>query len=198
MYFPATQFTPNLYTNGNEYALSTTGELYKGYYFKTYKNKLYTGKTPNDTPNIELIDVTQIVSTLPPPSTIIEPAVVAPMVDPVFALNNVKSRYMPQSIASLPTSSDYETGYFTRYFCKKNNELKYMETDQTTYNKLLSKDTNIAWDLYTPVFVNWHIVGDEKKTYLINKTSVQLIERDNKWYGFTNWFKDNFAKYLAS
>ena len=198
MYFPATQFTPNLYTNGEEYVLSTTREPYKGYYFRTYQNKLYTGKTPNDTPTIELVSITEIIPSLPTPSTILEPAVVAPMVDPVFALRDIKPRYLPQSIVSLPTSSDYEMGYFTRYFCKKNNELKYMETDQTTYNKLSSKDASIAWDLYTPVFVNWYIVGDEKKTYLINKTSVQLIERDNKWYGFTNWFRDNFAKYLAS
>jgi hypothetical protein len=197
MYFPATQFTPNLYTNGDEYVLSTTREPYKGYYFKTYKNKLYTGKTPNDTPTIELVSITEIIPSLPPSTTIIEPSVISPMVDPVFALRDTKPRYLPQSIVSLPTSSDYETGYFTRYFCKKNNELKYMETDNATYNKLLAKDTNIAWDLYTPVFVNWYIVGDEQKTYSINKASVQLIERDNQWYGFTNWFRDNFAKYLA-
>ena len=198
MYFPSTQFTPNLYTNGEEYLLSTTREPYKGYYFRTYTNKLYTGKTPNDTPTIELVSATEIIPSLPNPSTILEPDIISPTVNPVFGLSNVKSRYVPQSIVSLPTSSDYEMGYFTRYFCKKNNELKYMETDSTTYNKLSSQDASIAWDLYTPVFVNWYIVGDEKKTYLINKTSVQLIERDHKWYGFTNWFKDNFSKYLAS
>jgi len=197
MYLPSTQITTNLYTNGGEYALSTTREPYKGYYFKTYQNKLYTGKTPNDLPNVELINITDIVPQLPSTPTITQPDAINPVIDPQFILRDTKPRYLPQSIVSLPTSNDYQTGYFTRYFCKKNNELKYIETDETTHNKLQAKDASIAWDLYTPTSVNWYIVGDEKKTYLINKTTVQLIERDSKWYGFTNWFRDNFAKYLA-
>jgi hypothetical protein len=191
MYFPSSQYTPNLYTNGGEYILSTTRESYTGYYFTTYQNKIYTGKTPNDLPNIELIPAVQ-TQEAPPYSTVIPPVEID-----VLGNSDSPVRYLPQSIVSLPISSDYEASYFTRYFCKKNNELKYMETDEETYNKLLSKSSTIAWDLYSPSLVNWYIVGDEQKTYLINKTSVQLVERDNQWYGFTNWFKGNFAKYLA-
>ena len=191
MYFPSSQYTPNLYTNGGEYILSTTRESYTGYYFTTYQNKIYTGKTPNDLPNIELLPAVQ-TQEAPPYTTVIPPVEID-----VLGNSDSPVRYLPQSIVSLPTSSDYEAGYFTRYFCKKNNELKYMETDEETYNKLSSKSSTIAWDLYSPSLVNWYIVGDEQKTYLINKTSVQLVERDNQWYGFTNWFKGNFAKYLA-
>ena len=191
MYFPSSQYTPNLYTNGGEYILSTTRESYTGYYFTTYQNKIYTGKTPNDLPNIELLPAVQ-TQEAPPYSTVIPPVEID-----VLGNSDSPVRYLPQSTVSLPTSSDYEAGYFTRYFCKKNNELKYMETDEETYNKLSSKSSTIAWDLYSPSLVNWYIVGDEQKTYLINKTSVQLVERDNQWYGFTNWFKGNFAKYLA-
>ena len=191
MYFPSSQYTPNLYTNGGEYILSTTRESYTGYYFTTYQNKIYTGKTPNDLPNIELLPAVQ-TQEAPPYTTVIPPVEID-----VLGNSDSPVRYLPQSIVSLPTSSDYEAGYFTRYFCKKNNELKYMETDEETYNKLSSKSSTIAWDLYSPSSVNWYIVGDEQKTYLINKTSVQLVERDNQWYGFTNWFKGNFTKYLA-
>jgi hypothetical protein len=35
MYFPKSQITPNQYTNGGEYALSTTEEEYIGYYYLT-------------------------------------------------------------------------------------------------------------------------------------------------------------------
>jgi len=191
MYFPSSQYTPNLYTNGGEYILSTTRESYTGYYFKTYQNKTYTGKTPNDLPNIELLPAVQ-TQEAPPYTTVIPPVEID-----VLGNSDSPVRYLPQSIVSLPTSSDYEAGYFTRYFCKKNNELKYMEIDEETYNKLSSKSSTIAWDLYSPSLVNWYIVGDEQKTYLINKTSVQLVERDNQWYGFTNWFRGNFTKYLA-
>jgi hypothetical protein len=197
MYFPQSLIKPNQYTNGDKYVLSTTNQLYTGYYFETYNGKIYTGKDPNDTPNILLVNIQDITPQLPSTDSVIPPSPVNRVVDPNFILPNTSARYLPQSIVSLPTSSDYEVGYFTRYFCKKNNELKYMETDEETYNKLSSKSSTIAWDLYSPSLVNWYIVGDEQKTYLINKTSVQLVERDNQWYGFTNWFKGNFAKYLA-
>ena len=38
-YYPKSQIKPNLYTNGGEYTLIDTGEIYKGYYFKTSTGK---------------------------------------------------------------------------------------------------------------------------------------------------------------
>ena len=37
MYYPKSQIKTNLFTNGNEYFLSTNGESYTGYYYKTPK-----------------------------------------------------------------------------------------------------------------------------------------------------------------
>ena len=55
MYYPKSQIKPNLYTNGGEFILSTTKEDYKGNYYTVSNGKKYTGKNPQDKPNILLI-----------------------------------------------------------------------------------------------------------------------------------------------
>ena len=55
MYFPKSQIKSNLYTNGGEYVLSTTKQDYKGYYYEVSTGQKFTGKTPQDGPNISLI-----------------------------------------------------------------------------------------------------------------------------------------------
>jgi hypothetical protein len=52
MYYPKSQIKTNLFTNGDEYYISTNGESYKGYYYKTSNGQVFTGKTPDDRPNI--------------------------------------------------------------------------------------------------------------------------------------------------
>jgi hypothetical protein len=54
MYFPLSQITPNLYTNGGEFVIISSQEDYKGYYFKTSTGKYYTGRNSSDLPNIEI------------------------------------------------------------------------------------------------------------------------------------------------
>ena len=38
-YYPSSQIKPNQYTNGGEYILSTTKEIYKGYYYELSNEK---------------------------------------------------------------------------------------------------------------------------------------------------------------
>ena len=54
-YYPLSQIKQNLYTNGGEYILSSTKEDYKGNYYTVSNGKKYTGKNPQDKPNILLI-----------------------------------------------------------------------------------------------------------------------------------------------
>ena len=60
MYYPKSQITPNLYTNGDEFVLSTNNSSYSGYYFKISTGKYYTGRNQDDRPNVELIPVTSL------------------------------------------------------------------------------------------------------------------------------------------
>ena len=54
MYYPKSQIKTNLYTEGDDYVLSTTQKEYKGYYYKTSQGKFYTGRTPEDGLNVLL------------------------------------------------------------------------------------------------------------------------------------------------
>ena len=50
MYFPKSQITTDLYTNGKEFIYINSNTEYIGFYFKTSNGKYYTGKNPNDSP----------------------------------------------------------------------------------------------------------------------------------------------------
>lgn len=202
-YYPSSQIKQNLYTNGGEYALSTTKEIYKGYYYEVSNGRKYTGKNPQDKPNILLItpQQTEVEPTNVPQDykqivTYVVSNVLEEISDQYIPFNTpLPERYIPSFIQTLPTLKDYQLGVFTRYFCKKNNELKYIEIDKNTYLQLKTKSPQIAWDLYTPILVLWYIKGDKQKTFETNKGLVSLIEKQDKWYGFTQYFKDQFLKY---
>jgi hypothetical protein len=70
-----------------------------------------------------------------------------------------------------------------------------MEIDQITYTKLFTQENTIAWDLYTPIKTLWYIKGDKEKIFKANKGLISLIEQQDRWYGFTQWFQDKFLKY---
>ena len=58
MYFPKSQIIENLYTNGGELKPFNTETEYTGYYFRTSDNRFFSGKNPDDTPNVPLIPIT--------------------------------------------------------------------------------------------------------------------------------------------
>lgn len=216
-YYPSSQLKSNLYTNGGEYILSTTKENYKGYYYETSNGTKYTGKTPQDGPNILLTQqniITQInnsnqeITNIIILSTPIEGLTILDTSydeNPTINFNyssltpQLKYRSLPQPNPTLPNQQDYILGSFSRYFCKKTNELKYIEIDKETYNKLKIKDTQIAWDLYEPQLIVWQINGNKEGIFLANKSNIALLEKRQKWYGFSQYLKEDYLKYyLAS
>lgn len=204
MYFPKSQIKSNLYTNGGEYILSTTKEGYKGYYYEVSTGQRFTGKTPQDGPNISLLPYTSLnrePSPTPPdsdPNQLIT-LNISPETLPFYPIYDLKyipiqtpnNRSLPQPNPTFPTDQEVSLGVYTRYFCKKNNELKYMEIDKNTFQLLSTRANNIAWDLYTPVSTLWYLRGNID-SYGANKGLISLIEKNQKWYGFTQWFKEKF------
>ena len=57
MYIPANRIKPNLYTRGNEYVRKSNRKNYIGFYYSLWNGRFFTGKTQNDKPNEELIEV---------------------------------------------------------------------------------------------------------------------------------------------
>jgi hypothetical protein len=197
MYFPKSQIKSNLFTNGNEYILSTTQQEYKGYYYEISNGRKYTGKTPQDGQNILLIPLIKQQSIDP----LIDPSIPTTS-NTIYSINSnisksLPNRSLPQYNPTLPTQKDISLGVFQRFFCKKNNELIYMEINQSTYSQLKSKSSQIAWDLYTPIDTLWYIKGDREKVYNTNKNLISLIEQKQKWYGFSQYFKEDFSKYYV-
>jgi hypothetical protein len=195
MYFPKSQIKSNLYTNGGEYILSTTKNEYKGYYYEISSGKKYTGKTPQDGPNILLLNFTSPL--LSPPTTNIP---TDPTNNTIYSINKTISKSLPDRSLplfnpTLPTQQEKNVGLFTRYFCKKNNELIYLEINKETFTKLANQSPSIAWDLYTPKGITWQIKGNQEQTYLANKNNVMLLEQRQKWYGFSQYLKEDFLKY---
>ena len=211
MYYPKSQITPDLYTNGQEYFLSTTGENYIGSYYLVSNGRRYTGKNPSDKPNVLLLEF----FTQPNPEGT---EAVFPKREIIVQNENFEAwdfenkenskqyfrlagkkvgdnRFLPSLHFASPTEKDYETGEFQRYFAKKTNELIYLEIDKLTYNKLSFKNPTIAFDLYNPISLPWNLVGEEKQVFESNKKIVGLVERRNNWYGFTSYFKDNWLQY---
>lgn len=190
-YYPKTQVKTNLYTNGNEYVSSLTQQPYQGYYYETSDGQKWTGKTPENGPNISLNPIPPSIY-LEDPSPINPPEIVTieTSISPTLP-----TRAIPIFNPTLPTDQDKANGQFNRYFCKKNNEIKYLEIDKDTYQKLQNQDPKIAWDLYTPVIILWVIQGNQTQVFNSNKATVQAIEQNAKWYGFSQYFQDKFLKY---
>lgn len=196
MYYPKSQIKPNLFTNGGEYILSTTQEEYKGYYYRISSGQAYTGKNPQQGYNILLTQISQTSTQETIQSPLKE---IRPLTNFEYnAPNAPLVRSIPQFNPTIPTDQNKQNGQFTRYFCKKNNELVYSEINLETYTQLSTQNPQIAWDLYTPVSLTWQIQGDKNSVYASNQSSVYLVEKNQNWYGFSQYFKGDFLKYYLA
>ena len=203
MYYPKSQIKTNLYTNGDEFINTITNQPYQGYYYETSNGQSYTGKNPQDKPNILLFsqkenliyDPTNVLDDPDFSNTIYYSQIADIVYDLITNTDTNQVRSIPSYNLTFPMDQDKLNGQFNRYFCKKNNEIKYLEIDKDTYQKLQNKDPKIAWDLYTPVTILWVIQGNQTQVFNSNKATVQAIEQNARWYGFTQYFQNKFLKY---
>ena len=69
----------------------------------------------------------------------------------------------------------------------------------TKATKNIAKGNELARELYQFYFLTILQKPDEQieKIYNVNKSIVNLVEVEEKWYGFSQYFKQNYAKYFA-
>ncbi len=221
-YYPKSQIKTNLYTNGDIYQIPSTKEPYIGDYYKISNGKIYSGKNPSDPTSIELELISKISQqskfrpdfyypTTPLSADVpFDPSEYTNKIDPIsevdilsnstFKYNKLKplessQKLLPQFYLNQPNLKDYEIGEYQRFFCKKNNENIYLEISPNYYTKLKTQDSSVLHSLYTPAKIMWNIVGSIPKTYQVNKNLVKLIERKQKWSGFSKYFKGNYIQF---
>ncbi len=207
-YYPKSQITSDLYTIGNELINSSTKEPYVGFYYKTSDGKFFSGKNPQDKPNIELIkDFSLLISPqyftdVPGYINILGENVISLQeFDPTSYFNlkkedNTINAEVPSHSPSLPTSKDYQIGEFRRYFCKKTNEILYIEINKNTYDKLVKKDSSILFQLYFPFDIPWKLAGIESQVAKINQNIVELTSQNLQLPMFSEYLKNDFLKYF--
>ena len=214
-YIPLNKIVTDLYSRNNDLVYKTTNDVYVGPYYKTYKNQYFTGKTPNDGPNQELIFVedtltgyiikqpqSRIAFTDAPTifNDISTPGYNQTMVVDYSLLNDVdlnKSTYknLPNQFYPIPTDDDYKLGSFTRYFCVKSNENSYLEINKDTYKSLRGKFKGWDWVNYIAFKIPWTLTGVEKEVQQVNYNITTLQEKRNSKPGFKLFLKYNYTKF---
>ena len=195
MYFPQSQITTGLYTNGGEFQIKSTKQPYVGYYFTTSTGISYTGRNQNDNPVLELelafpnldskTQLTEVLTLGDPVYDSLIPTTSPQIFKPVYNPN-------------VPTQQDYQIGEYRRYFCKKVNEVIYIEIDKITFDKLVNQADDIQWSLYQPFDIPWNIVGSKEQVAKVNRDIVLLTMKNLKLPSFDQYLKFDFTKYLKN
>ena len=192
MYYPKSQISTPLYTNGDKFTLNEKD--YIGNYWVDSKGNNYSGKSPQNPPNNLL--------TLKTPSTNLD--VESPLSffksNPEY-YNSKNEKFSliaplpPIPSVIIPTKDNYQTGEFQRYFVRKRNEFKYIEISSNTYQKYVNQDQGVQWQLYAPIQISWILTGKREKVYNTNKNIVLLYQQQNNIFGFFESFRGKFTKY---
>ena len=184
MYYPKSHITTDLYSNG-EFVFKGSTQIYTGYYFSTIDGTYYTGRFPNDGNNIEL-SKTSTTSESENNDALIDNRFVGKNYN-YSILNKVTGdppNLKPTPFYPNPSTQDYKLGEFTRYFSKKTNENRYVETSGLVKNSL-----------YIGFSIPWLISGSKEEVARVNKNMVILKEERLRITGFGDFLKHNYLKF---
>ena len=214
-YYPLSQIQTNFQTDGTELQ-TPDGEPYVGFYYKVSTGKKYTGKSPQAGGNLEL-SALQIDDFTPDESITVTSKYqiteafplgdIDPDISPEYKTTaNVYFEYVnlnkPQPTVSVPyfnpnypTNEDYTVGEFRRYFCKRANNIIYLEIDELQYTLIVDKSPSIMWSTYIPFFIPWSISGDINQVETTNQKIVLLTSFREKLPKLGDYLKFNYLKY---
>lgn len=212
-YYPLSQIKTNLFSNGNLVTIESSP--YTGYYWQNSKGNFFSGKTPQDSPSQQLfLSLTNPSPNQPsedPPTSLNQIALFPSNADPFIApeyretsnilneYNNFKpfdsDSFLPVFNPMIPTQQDYQIGEFRRYFCKKTNELVYLEINKKTFDLLVIKDPQILWSLYFPFNIPWTLTGDKQKVAQTNRNIILLTQTRLNLPKFNLYLKEDYLKY---
>lgn len=165
-YLPKNKYKTK-YTNGGEYVIKSTGELYVGNYLELPNNVFYAGTDP------QLITEELIV--------FIPPSINIPNTksNAIFSILNKtyvdkeKNYTTPIASKTFPTDEDYRNGSMLRYFGQRIQTGRYFEVDKQTYSDIRTSD-RIDRSIYTQGQIRWALKGDTEQ---INGANLLRLEK---------------------
>ena len=170
-YYPLTRIKTDLYTRGTTYKLPN-GKPYTGKYYLTYDGRAFAGANPVVGTNDELtrLDVNADSSS---PTLGANPSIagnfqyneynvaISQNTDGVARTNldDIKPYY------PLPIASDYQLGYFTRYFAKNVTGPGYIfEISQSDYANIQNNLLPANFRVYETTSMLWQLTGPLRDT----------------------------------
>lgn len=105
------------------------------------------------------------------------------------------TRILPYGVTPTPDENDYSIGEYVRYFCKKTNELLYLELDQIQYTALSQKDPKYFWEQYFTFSLPWSLTGDPQQVFKTNQAIVQRRIQNLKLTNFSKYLREDYLKF---
>jgi hypothetical protein len=206
MYYPKSQIKTSLYTRGNEFVIFGTDQNYKGYYYLISNGQAYSGKSPNDPISQLLQPISQSLSFITErkdaeageEGSLTANASFYSLPEAYTTSTNLNvstAPLAPKQSYPVVTENDYKLGEFQRYFIKKSNETKFIEISLEDYRKFVNRDTDVMFELYTPIQISWILTGEKEQVYQTNQNIVAKAEREQNLPGFTQYFRDRFTQF---
>tara|TARA_R110001592_G_scaffold56312_1_gene171709 strand:- start:62 stop:1852 length:1791 start_codon:yes stop_codon:yes gene_type:complete len=90
-----------------------------------------------------------------------------------------------------PSESDYEKGFFKRYFSRKIDSSGYQEIDKEVYDSIIKQDKKYDHNLYEVGNIKWNLKGNIFKS---NALTLKLAERRYKNISYLFPIFNEFAK----
>jgi hypothetical protein len=170
-YYPLSRIKTNLYTRGDTFA-TEDGKPYTGRYYLTFDNKAFTGVNPVLGENKLLLTfITDPIHsetvTLAATRNNTRDKVLNSTYYAAATAQDINSSLLTELIPYYPTpiDSDYQLGYFTRYFAKNVSGPGYIiEVSPSDYANIQNNTNPDSYLVYESTSILWQLTGPLKDT----------------------------------
>ena len=112
-----------------------------------------------------------------------------------FGASYYNNRKLPYGVTPIPDENDYSVGEYRRYFCKKTNEVSYLELDENQYIAITQKDPRFFWEQYFGFSIPWSITGDQQQVYRTNLNIVRRRMQNLQLPNFDKYLREDYLKF---
>ena len=216
VYIPKSQIKSNQFTKRFSWVYVKNKQPYTGFYYTLSNGSAFTGRSPNDPPNDEIIQLSENEISSPLAreegvynlqseyvgayeSTTFEEQRQDALDVSIYGIlvnqDPTLVRSYPLYSKPMPTPEDYEKGEFLRYFCFKINQPNScLEINQKTYDDLQAQNPVWMWEDFISFTLNWQINGDIDKVFNSNKGSIFVKEQELNKTGLESYLNKNYLQ----